>query len=71
MADEFSVYWWDRDGGQHQELRCVDARTAVERAHHLATGPASMLGIVERVIITDGGDFTNFEWKKSEGVTFK
>jgi hypothetical protein len=28
------------------------------------------MGITERVIITDGGDSTVFEWKKDEGVVF-
>ena len=69
--DEFNVWWWDSSGGQHEELRFVSARTAVERAHTLTQGPAAQLGIVERVIITDGGDCTNFEWKNGKGITFK
>ncbi len=68
---EFSVYWWDREGGQHEELRFVGAKVAVDAAHRLCEGPASLLGIVERCIITDGGDFTCFEWKRGIGVTFK
>ncbi|MEY9181825.1 hypothetical protein [Bradyrhizobium sp. CB1015] len=31
---------------------------------------AAKLGVVTRVIITDGGDFINFEWKFGEGVTY-
>ncbi len=67
---EFSVWWWDADGNQHEELRFVSAETAVKRAHTLTHGPASVLGIVQRVIITDGGDCTNFEWKHKEGVVY-
>jgi len=26
--------------------------------------------MVKRVIITDGGDCINFEWKKGEGIVF-
>jgi hypothetical protein len=70
MTNEYSLYWWDRDGGQHEELRFVDAKTAVERAKSLSEGPASKLGMVKRIIITDGGDFTNFEWQHGIGVTF-
>lgn len=67
---EFSVYWWDRDGGQHEELRFVKAEAAVRAAHRLSHGPASLMRIVHRVLITDGGDFGVFEWKIDEGVTF-
>ncbi|WP_157083564.1 hypothetical protein [Bradyrhizobium manausense] len=31
---------------------------------------AAKLGVVTRAIITDGGDFTDFEWKFGEGVTY-
>jgi hypothetical protein len=71
MTGEHSLYWWDPEGNCNAELRGVDAKTAVERAERLAHGPAGMLGMVKRIIITDGGDFTNFEWKHGEGVTFK
>lgn len=67
---EFSVWWWDADGVLHEELRFVDAKTAVNRCYALTKEPASVLGIIQRVIITDGGDFTNFEWKHGEGVIF-
>ncbi len=66
---EYSVWWWDRDGGQHEELRFVPARQAVEAAHRLTRGPAARLGMVQRVIITDGGDCINFEWRDGR-ITF-
>jgi len=68
MENEFSVYWWDRDGGQHEELRFVDGERAVSACRRLTHGPASVLGFVERVIITDGGDCTAFEWNKTHGL---
>ena len=68
MSDgEFSLFWWDADGGQHDELRFVDPKTAVEKAHALTISVGGRLSFVERVIITDGGDCTNFEWKKGAG----
>ncbi len=67
---EFSLYWWDADEGQHEELRFVPPERAVMRAQTLIQGPAALIGIVQRVIITDGGDFTNFEWKHGEGVIY-
>ena len=68
--NEFSVFWWDRDGGQHRELSFVEVLPAMKACKRLTQGPAAMMGIVERVIITDGGDFTCFEWIKDVGITF-
>ena len=70
MTGEFTVWWWDASDGQHKELSFVDAQRAVEAAHRLCKGPAALLGMVKRVIITDGGDYTNFEWKHGEGITY-
>jgi hypothetical protein len=54
--NEFSVWWWDMDDGQHEEVRFVSAPEAGRAFCRLTTGPAARLGIVRRVIITDGGD---------------
>ncbi len=71
MTDEFSVYWWDVEGGQHEEIRFVNAEKAFDRVVGLVNGPASsVLGVVARVIITDGGDCINLEWIKNKGVVF-
>jgi len=67
---EFSVYWWDPDGHYHAERSFIDAETAVRLAFSLTERPAAKLGMIRRVIITDGGDFTNFEWKHGIGVTY-
>ena len=63
MSDEFSVYWWDAAGLEHTELRLVGPDEAVRAVKRLTTGPAAQHGMVSRVIITDGGDFCNFEWR--------
>jgi hypothetical protein len=63
MPDEFSVYWWDKDGTQHEELRLVSAEEAVKAAKRLTEGPDSQAGIVRRVIVTDGEDYCNYEWR--------
>jgi hypothetical protein len=63
MSDEFSVYWWDRDGMGHEELRFVGPAEAVKAVARLTTGPAAKAGMVQRVIVTDGDDFCNYEWK--------
>jgi hypothetical protein len=61
--DEFSVYWWDAAQNCHEELRFVGAEAAVRAAKRLTEGPAAQAGMVARVIITDGADYCNFEWK--------
>ena len=70
MSGEFSVYWFDPDDYSYEELRFVDAETAVNRAKALTQSVGGRLGTTKRVIITDGGDYTCFEWKFGEGVTF-
>jgi len=70
MSELFNVFWWDRDGGQHKELSFVEAMPAMKACARLTQGPASVLGIVDRVIITDSSDCTCFEWIKGKGITF-
>jgi hypothetical protein len=70
MTGEFSVYQFFEDGMSERVCTGVDAKNAVEAAHHYCHCPAAKLGIVRRVIITDGGDCTTFEWKHGEGVTY-
>jgi hypothetical protein len=68
---EFSVWHYSKDGDQVCGRRWVGPQEAVEAAHHFCTSVAAKMGWTVRVIITDGGDFTNFEWKYGEGITFK
>lgn len=67
---EFSVYQFFANDSYEEVLRFVDAKTAVEQAHRLTTSIGGRIGTTRRVIITDGGDSTCFEWKFGEGVTF-
>ena len=46
------------------------AEWAGKMAGTISSGPASKLGMVARVIITDSGDFTVWEWKKGEGLVW-
>lgn len=75
MWEEFSVYWFDPDGISHREAAFIGVRQAVELARSLTKRPAAKIKIrgrvvIQRVIITDGGDHTVFEWKYGKGVTF-
>jgi hypothetical protein len=42
----------------------------VDRASFLAHGPGAKIGVISRIIITDGLDLTCFEWQKGKGVVF-
>lgn len=68
---EFSVCQFFEDGSYEYVRRYVDAEEAVKAAHHYCISVGAQIGITKRVIITDGGDCINFEWKHGEGVTFK
>lgn len=67
---EFSVAQFFTDGTHEYVRRFVTAEEAVEASKHYIDSVAIVLGLVDRVIITDALDFTVFEWKKNLGVTF-
>lgn len=66
----FSVYQFFRDGTHEKVREDVGAEEAVKAAHHYSRNVAAAMGMTRRVIITDSGDSTVFEWKYGEGVTF-
>lgn len=70
MNNEFSVFWQDPDGNCHKERAFVSAKEAVECAHSLANRPATRMGIIRKIMITDGDDFTVFLWEHDKGVVF-
>lgn len=69
MADEFSVHQFFPDDTSECVRQFVSAEEAVTAAHHYTTSVGARIGTTRRVIITDGDDFTVFEWKAGEGVT--
>lgn len=68
---EFSVVQFFASGESEYVRRNIDAKTAVEAAHHYCNSVGAQIGTTTRVIITDGGDCTNFEWIFGRGVVFK
>jgi len=68
---EYSVCQFFEDGLSEYVRRWVGAQEAVEAAKHYCSSVAARCGITRRVIITDGGDCTCFEWQYGKGVTFK
>jgi hypothetical protein len=69
--DLFNVVLFFPDGSSHYEQRGLGPKEAVELAKQCTERPAARIGMIDRVIITDCGDCTNFEWCYGKGVTFK
>lgn len=70
VSGEFSVCQFFEDGSYEYVRRNVSAEEAVNVAKIYTSNVAAKLGITRRVIITDGGDFTNFEWRVGDGVVY-
>lgn len=68
--EQFSVCQFFEDGSYEYVRRYVSPEEAVQAAKHYTTSIAAKVGIVRRVIIVDGGDFVNFEWRYGKGITF-
>jgi hypothetical protein len=66
--NEFSVVEFYDDDSHAYVARQLDARDAVYLAKHCTR---RLHDGVTRIIITDGGDDTVFEWQRGKGVTFK
>lgn len=71
MGEEhFSVCQFFDDGSCEYVRRYVGAEEAVLAARHYTDNVAARLGLIPRVIITDGDDYIVFEWQRGRGVTF-
>lgn len=66
---EFSVYWWDPDGNYYKEREGLTSESAVDFAMGMTRRPAAQIGIVKKIMITDGGDCSVFEWEFGKGIT--
>lgn len=70
MSELFNVVQFFPNGSYEYVRRGVPAEEAVKTAYHYSYSIGAQLGTTVRVIITDGGDSTNFEWRFGEGVVF-
>ena len=66
----FSLYQFFPDGSYERLLHHVDIELALNTAASYASRPAAMIGIIQRLIITDAGDSIVFEWRYKYGVVF-
>lgn len=67
---QFSVCQFFQDGSYEYVRRFVEAEEAVAAFAHYTQNPASRIGIVRKVIITDGDDCINMEWQFEKGIVF-
>jgi hypothetical protein len=67
---EFSVCQFFENDTYEYVRRWVSAEEAMAAFKFYTNNVAVKMGVVKRVIITDGGDCTNAEWKLGEGLTY-
>jgi hypothetical protein len=67
---EFSVCQFFHDGTYEYVRRYVTAEEAMKAFEHYTNNVAVKMGLIHRVIITDGGDCINLEWECGKGITF-
>ena len=48
---------------EHEELRFAGLGDVAKAVKRLTTGPAAQRGMVQRVLVTDGGDCACYEWR--------
>jgi hypothetical protein len=70
MENEFSVYQFFKDGQYEMVRNHVSAEKAMKAFTHYTTCVGARVGIICRVIITDGCDFTNMEWEYGKGIVY-
>jgi hypothetical protein len=67
---EYSVYQFFPDESYERVSEFVSGEKATNVAKICCTSMGARLGITRRVIITDGGDVTVFEWQHGKGITY-
>jgi hypothetical protein len=67
---EYSVCEFFDDGSYEYVRRWVGGEEAFEAFKHYTRSVGARIGIVARVIITDGDDCTNMEWQFGKGVAY-
>ena len=70
MPGEFSVCQFFTDGKYEYVRRFVTAEEAVNAFKHYTDNVATRMGLIAKVIVTDGGDCVNLEWQKGKGITY-
>ena len=66
----FNTVQFFPDGTHEYIIRAVPCAAAMERACAYIARPAATIGLIQRIIVTDAGDCTCFEWRFEKGITF-
>lgn len=69
-TETFNVCQYFPNGSYDYIKRYVTAEEAMATAKNYIGRPAAIVGIIQRLIITDGGDCIVFEWQFNKGITF-
>ena len=67
---EYSVCQFFDTGEYEYVRRWVGIEEAVKAAKHYSESVGARIGIVVKVIVTDGGDCTNLVWEFGQGLTY-
>jgi len=67
----FTVWQFSSDDWYVKAAEGLPAKLVVDYAHWMTHTQDACDGEIQRVIITDEGNHTVFEWKFGEGVTFQ
>lgn len=70
LPEVFNVCQFFEDDSYEYVRRYVSAEEAVKAFNYYTNNVAVKMGVVKRVIITDGGDCINMEWEYGKGITF-
>lgn len=70
MEETFSVWQFFEDESYERVRDHVPMADAATAFAHYTLSVAARMGVVVRVIITDGGDDICMEWKYKQGITF-
>ena len=66
----FSVTQFFMDGSYETVIKHVPMQEAVDKAVWYCRSVTAIIGVTQRVIITDSGDCIVFEWQFTRGVVF-
>lgn len=70
MTERFNVAVFDDEGYWHYVRQDLDAEEAVKMAKRIVDRLEAGDDDIDRVMITDEGDFTNFLWERGKGIVF-
>lgn len=70
MVEQFSVTQFFHDGTYETVRKHVMPEEAMRAFAHYTDNVTAKMGLITRVIITDGGDMVNMEWKYVKGIVF-